>query len=502
MQLKSPDDRQVELKRDLTTFQSYATIIGMLVGSGIFVVTGEAGAVAGPSVPLGYLVLAPVILATAAAYAVYLSTPLGTKPGDAYLHISRTIQSYYVGFLALWLKWLAYIGALVILSISLGKYLKFFYPELDRSVAALLPGGDGLMARYVAGPTLGEAVIATIALLFFFGFNVIGVKFYGGLQTAMFVFLVIAIVVLVVPGLFAIDIENFSPLFPLGFWTSGAAGGEVGFLAALPSLFFAYAGFEGLAQTAGETKEARHALPRVFINGVLISMVIFFLMSAVAFGVMPYQELAKSRFAMSDVAARFLPSWGGAVVTLGALMAFTTSLNATLYVPARILYIFGEDRLLPSALARVSPRFRTPWVSLIVNTGIALVLLWSKSFSFVLNIALAAMFLLYGLHSASLITLPFLRPELYRTAEVRLRPWLLVALGAISVGSMAYLAVVTIGRDVYLQSTLPPEERGIQIWQLLLVWIAVGTLVYLVGRLEGRRQRVDYKQQLRDWEDR
>lgn len=494
--MQKPHVVKVELKRDLNKLESYATIIGMLVGSGIFVVTGEAGAIAGPSVPLAYLVLAPVVLTTAVAYSVYLSTPLGIRPGDAYLHISRTIRGYYVGFIALWLKWLAYIGALVILSTSLGRYLKFFYPNMDQWLANLLPFGQALKAGYPASPSLGEAVIATGALLFFFVFNLIGVKFYGWLQTAMFILLCIAIVILVVPGLFAVDMKNFSPLFPFGFWATGTAGSEIGFLAALPSLFFSYAGFESLAQTAGETKEARKSLPRIFINGILISMVIFFLMSFVAFGVVPYQELSKSTYAMSDVAARFLPAWGGAVVTVGALMAFTTSLNATLFVPARILYVLGEDRMLPQWLARVSNRFRTPWISLLVNTSIALVLLWTRKFGFVLNIALLAMFLYYGLHSASLIVLPFVRPELYRTARVRLRPLLVVVFGAVSVVSMAYLSFVTIASDVSRQRTLPPDERGMPLWQLLLLWTAVGTILYALARWEGRRSGFDYKRQL------
>ncbi|HLG13629.1 MAG TPA: amino acid permease, partial [Blastocatellia bacterium] len=230
---------KVELSRDLTKLGSYATIIGMLVGSGIFVVTGESGAVAGPSVPLAYLILAPVILATAVAYSVYISTPLGIRPGGAYIHISRTTQNYYVGFIALWLKWLAYIGALAVLSTSLGRYFKFFYPNMDQSLAALLPFGQSLLERYPADPSLGELVIASASLLFFFVFNLVGVKFYGWLQTAMFLVLCLAIVVLVVPGLFAIDLKNFSPLFPYGFWVSGPPGREVGFMAALPALFFA-----------------------------------------------------------------------------------------------------------------------------------------------------------------------------------------------------------------------------------------------------------------------
>jgi amino acid transporter len=492
----SNNSTKPQLRRELSRLESYATIIGILVGSGIFVVTGKSGAIAGPSVPLAYLVLAPVMLVTAVAYTVYLSTPLGTRPGGEYLHISRTTRSFYLGFVAMWLKWLSYIGAMVILSVSLAQYLKFFYPGMEAWFAAVIPFGETLSQRYSSDPSFSEAVIATTALLFFLLFNLLGVKFYGWLQTAMVIIKCLAIVVLVVPGLFAIDWNNFSPMFPLGFWARMTPDGERGFMAVVAPLFFAYAGFEGLAQTAGETKDSRRSLPVIFINGILISMVMFFLMSLIAFGVMPYQELARSSFAMSDAAARYLPWWGGAVVTVGALMAFATCLNATLFVPARILYVFGEDRVLPRWLSRVSVTFQTPLVSLLVNAAIALTLLWTKSFGFVLDIAIAAMFLVYALHSASLIALPFIRPKLYEKAQVKLNRGLVVVLGVVSVISMIFLTVVTLGRDIVQRRSLPPGHGGLAIWQLLLVWLAIGTVFYLVARWEGRRSGFDYEELL------
>ncbi|HXF41236.1 MAG TPA: APC family permease [Blastocatellia bacterium] len=500
--VESEDVGRVELRRELSKLESYATIIGILVGSGIFVVTGKAGAIAGPSVPLAYLVLAPIVLVTAVAYSVYLSTPLGTKPGGEYTHISRTLGSYYPGFITLWLKWLSYIGALVVLSTSLAQYLKFFYPAMDQWFARILPFGETLGRSYVGDPSLGEVVIATVALLFFFVFNLLGVKVYGRLQTVMVIVKCLAIVLLVVPGLFAIDWKNFSPLFPYGFGATSTPEGDRGFMAVLAPLFFAYAGFESLAQTAGETKDSRKSLPIIFINGILISMVIFVLMSLIAFGVMPYQELARSSFAMSDAAARYLPWWGSAVVTVGALMAFSTCLNATLFVPARILYVFGEERMAPRWFGSVGERFRTPWVSLVVNAVIAIALLWTKSFGYVLDIAIVGMFLVYGMHSAALVVLPFLRPELYKKARVKLHPALLVILGLASVVSMIYLTVVTLARDIAQHASLPPAQRGLTIWQLLLLWMGVGTFFYLIARWEGRRSGFDYKKQLAaDWAD-
>jgi len=83
-------EEKTKLRRDLGPLSGYATIIGILVGAGIFRVTGEAGAMAGSSVPLAYLLFAPIIICTALTYSVFVSTPLGTRPGGAYIHISRT----------------------------------------------------------------------------------------------------------------------------------------------------------------------------------------------------------------------------------------------------------------------------------------------------------------------------------------------------------------------------------------------------------------------------
>src|SRR5215510_15987454 len=79
------------LRRDLGTIESYAALIGILIGAGIFKVTSDAWKLTGPSVILGYVVLMPAILATSVPYAAYLSTSLGKEPGGEYLHISRTL---------------------------------------------------------------------------------------------------------------------------------------------------------------------------------------------------------------------------------------------------------------------------------------------------------------------------------------------------------------------------------------------------------------------------
>src|SRR5688572_25556022 len=107
---KIPDPVR-RLRRDLGTIESYATVIGILIGAGIFQVTSQAWALTGPSVIVGYALLTPVILSTSIPYAAYLSTPLGREPGGEYLHISRTLGGYGLAFIGSWLKIISYIGA-------------------------------------------------------------------------------------------------------------------------------------------------------------------------------------------------------------------------------------------------------------------------------------------------------------------------------------------------------------------------------------------------------
>ena len=333
------------LKRDLGKVSGYATIIGILVGAGIFRVTGEAGAIAGSAVPLAYLLFAPIVISTALAYSVFVSTPLGMRPGGAYIHISRTFGNYFLVFIAMRMKRLAFIGAISFMATSLGEYMTFF-----------LSGTD-------------PRVWASLTMILFYGINLFGVRHYGIIQTIMLAILILSILVLVIPGVFEVNMEYYEPLLPKGF---------SGLLAAMPMLFFSYAGFETLAQVAGETKDPTRTLPMIFIKGVLVSVIIFFLMAFVAFGVLPAETLAQSESAMADAAAVYLPPWGAGIVAIGAMSAFLTSINGSILVPSRMLFVFSEDRLLPPFLASVHPKWRTPHVSLIISGIICTSLVWTK----------------------------------------------------------------------------------------------------------------------------
>src|SRR2546428_3843038 len=359
------------LRRDLGTVESYAALIGILIGAGIFKVTSQAWSLTVPSVILGYAVLMPAILATSIPYAAFSYTSLGKEPGGEYLHISRTFDGYAIAYISSWLKIIAYIGA--------GAYL----------ASALADHIIELSGRRLSGE-FAHQTLAVGSLLFFYLVHVIGVRWFGRIQVAMCALLGVSIFVLVIPGLFAINPANYSP-----FITHGAGG----FALSLAPIFFSYAGFESLAQTAGETKDSTRRLPLVFLKGVTATALIFIAMSAVVFGVFPGARLGATSAPMTEVAAVYLPWGAAAFVTLGAIMAITTFLNPTLVVPSRLALIFVEDRLAPKWLGFVSRRTATPIVSLTLNLAACLLLAITEQLSLALNIAVFALVLLYCLHS-------------------------------------------------------------------------------------------------------
>jgi len=314
-------------------------------------------------------------------------------------------------------------------------------------------------------------------LAFFLFIHARGVRWFGTLQVLMCIVLGVSILVLVVPGCFAIVPANYSP-----FFTAGVSG----FLAALAPLFFAYAGFESLAQAAGEVRDSTRHLPGVFLRGLLATTVVFASMSAVAFGVLPGESLRGSTAPMADVARVYLPRAGSVVVVLGALMAITTSINATMLVPSRLALMLAADGLAPAWLGQVHPRYGTPRRGLLLTFALASLLLASGQLSMALHIAVLAMVLLYLLHSLALLALPRRDPVLFASRTVRIPVWLQRGAALLSVLAMTGLVLVIVVRDVRAlrAETLQARLAGGRLTSLELLcgWSAAGLALHTVVR--------------------
>jgi basic amino acid/polyamine antiporter, APA family len=471
MDKESSDSVAGRLRRDLGVVQSYAALLGILIGAGIFTVTSRAWSLTGPSVILGYVVLFPVVLATSVPYAAFLSTPLGREPGGEYTHISRTLGERRLAFVGAWLKIISYIGAEAFLANSLADYL----------IAAFGTGGVAL------NPESSRLPLALASLFFFFVVHVIGVRWFGRLQVAMCALLGVSLLVLIAPGLFAIRAENYQP------FVTHCAGG---FLASLVPLFFSYAGFESLAQTAGEVKDSTRRLPVIFLKGISGAALIFVLMSVVAFGVLPGERLGASNAPMAEVAAVYLPVGAAWFVTFGAIMAITTSMNSTMIVPSRLAFILSRDGLAPGWIGAIHPRTATPVLGLTLTFAASALLLAGRQILLALNVAIFALVILYFLHSLTFLLLPRRNPSLAKLIEVNISPSLQRAAAWISLLSMGALIASQVWYDIQTM-------RGQNLWdrvrdqnltsvELAVAWGLIGLALYGYARrgkkkTEGQR---------------
>src|SRR5258705_1604791 len=451
------------LRRDLGTVESYAVLIGILIGAGIFQVTSQAWALTGPSVILGYAVLVPAILATSIPYAAYLSTPLGREPGGEYLHISRTLKGYRLAYIGAWLKIISYVGAGAYLANALAGYLIAF------SRGRLSPGF--------------QLPLALAALAFFYAIHVIGIRWFGRMQVIMGALKVLALVVLILPGLFVLHVANYTPFFTHGI---------NGFASSLLPLFFAYAGFESLAQTAGETKDSTRHLPRILLRGITATALIYVFTSIVSFGVLPGSRLQSSSAPMAEVASIYLPLGAAMFVTFGAIMAIMTALNGTLMVPSRLTIMFVADRLAPAWVGFVNPTTATPIRGLTLTLIACVLLLVSGQLSLALNVAVFALVVLYFLHSLVFLFLPRWNPPLFNEIKVNIPQRLQRVAAVVSVLTMGLLIVIQLMGDAETLSTQTLSERitnhSLTSIELIVVWSIVGAVLYGVARLRGGRE--------------
>ena len=111
------------------------------------------------------------------------------RPGGAYVHISRTFNNYYLGFIAVWMKLMAFVGAITFMASSFGDYMTFFIPDTD-------------VKMWASG-----------VIIFFFAINIIGIRYYAQIQTGMLIILIGSILVLIIPGLFVVELSNYCLLY-------------------------------------------------------------------------------------------------------------------------------------------------------------------------------------------------------------------------------------------------------------------------------------------------
>ena len=276
------------------------------------------------------------------------------------------------------------------------------------------------------------------------------------------------IVIVVVSGLAFIDSSNWHPYIPPNTGTFGHFG-WTGVLQGAGIIFFSYVGFDTASTTALEARNPQRDLPIGIIGTLIISTVLYVATAAVVTGMVPYFKLNNAEPVAVALEAHPALSWLRGFLILGIIVGMTSVILTSLLGQPRILLSMADDGLLPPAMSRCHPRFKTPHVSTAV-TGIGAALIAGIfPLSVLADLISIGILLAFAVVCIGVLVMRFTRPDVHRPFRVPVA-WLTCPLGAIVCAGMTY----------FLSNAT---------WIRLAVWTVVGMAIYGFYGFKHSKQR-------------
>jgi len=346
------------LKRCLSTIDLTLLGIGCIIGTGIFVLTGIAAAnLAGPAVVLSFVISGLACTFAALSYAELSSSVggCGSAYGYAYVTFGELI-AWMIG----WILLLEYGMSIAAVANGWSGYFQ----------SALVSIGLEIPEALSKGPSQGGLINlpASLIIILIMILLIIGVKESVKFNALMVLVKLIAIFTFIFVAAFNVDITNWQPFMPYGWFEKLDNGNTIGVLAGASIVFFAYVGFDAVSTAGDEAINPQRDLPRGIIYSLIFCTVIYIIVSALLTGVVNYQELDTS----SPVAYALMKigfKGASALVATGVISGLTTVILVLFYALTRILLAISNDQLISKKLSLINNKTKTP-VRIILITGV------------------------------------------------------------------------------------------------------------------------------------
>jgi len=393
-----------ELKRDLGPWAAASIVVGTVIGSGIFLVPKTMIQRAGSPhmVFVVWVVGGLLSLAGALSYAE-LAAAL-PEAGGEYAFLREAYGPMW-GFLYSWTQlWVAKSGSIATLATGFFVYLSNFYAPLDIVFYSLPlpigPHGGPLELRY--GQLFAIALILSLGWL-----NYYGVKLGGNVQVTVTVVKVALIAMIILSGLLLghAHAPSSGPAAPLTF---------AGFIAALVAALWAYDGWNNVSMVSSEVRNPQRNLPLALIGGTLAVIGIYLLANGAYFHVLTAREVAGADRAPAEMMRKIFDGPGANAVAIAAMISIFAALNGSILSGSRVPYAAARQGYFFAAIGRVSPKYHTPGVSILVLSAWASLLVLSGKYDDLFNLVIFASWILYGMTAAAVLVLRKKRPDLYR----------------------------------------------------------------------------------------
>ena len=359
-----------KLKRSLDLKDAVAVGLGAIIGAGIFVVTGVAAGVSGPSFIIGLLIAGTIAtfngLSSSQLAAVY------PQSGGTYEYGYRLLTPS-LGFSAGWMFVLSKLSAGGIVAIGFGSYFHQLIPYFSPI----------------------EYSIAAIVLLTFA--NLWGIQKVGTINIAIVLITLLSLLYFVVGGIPSVDKTNFIPFAPFG-WKGIAESAAI--------LFIAFTGYARIATLAEEVRNPRKTIPKAVIITIAVAILLYVGVSIVATGVLGAPSLASTSSPLQLAADRIQAPGMSVVITLGASTAMLGVLLSQIVGISRMLLAMGRRNDLPHFFESIHKKTAVPHIAILFTSAIILLITLFGSFPFVVRTATFTILLYYTIANAAAIRQP------------------------------------------------------------------------------------------------
>lgn len=367
-----------ELSRRLGLFHTTMYGVGLILGAGIYALIGDAAGEAGNSVWISFVLAAIASVFTGLSYAELSS--MYPKAAAEYSFVKNAFKNNFVAFLV---GWLTLFVAII-------------------SAAAIALGFGGYLTQLLQIPIVLAAVLIIGILTFV---NYFGIRESSSMNIVFTIVEAAGLGIVIWAGMSITgsQIDYFD--MPHGF---------SGIFSAFTLVFFAYIGFENIANIAEEIKNPKKVLPRAIILAITITAIVYVLVSLSVVRVLDWQALDASLAPLADVIKTALgQEWGFGILVI-ALFATTNTVLIMLVSGSRILYGVSIDRALPTIFSIIHQKRKTPWVATIVIGALATAFVFIGDIGTVANISVFAIIMVFVLVNLALIWLRYKEPNAER----------------------------------------------------------------------------------------
>jgi len=377
-----------KLKRRISLFALTVYGVGNVLGAGIYALIGE---VLGETGNLSWL-------------AFVLASITGALTGLSYAELSAMFPKSAAEFV-----YTEEAFKIRILSFILG-WIIIFSGILSASTVALAFGG--YLSDLISIPSIFLNIIFAIILVLILSIiNFIGIKTSTRTNILFTLIEVSGLIIIIIIGFFGKQEPNYFIL------PSGSSFAVI--FSAVALIFFAYIGFEDIANIAEEVKEPHKNLPKAIIYSIIITTILYFFTAIAVVSILPYGDIADSDAPLNEVAAEVLGPGGGIAMSFIALFATANTVLIMLIVTSRMMYGMARDKALPKGLSRISPKYRTPIISVLLTMGFTIIPILFGDISLVAHATVIGVLINFILVNISLLALRKKKPDIERPFELK-----------------------------------------------------------------------------------